>query len=138
RGGARRSDRREDQRGRWSDVQLHAADRQGRRGMSSLTPRVFVVDDDASVRKSLTRLLSSAGYEVETFRSSAEFLTRTSHEGPCCLLLDVQMPGLSEIDLQSPLPAAGRRLSIVFLTGHADVPMSVAAMKRGAVDLLTK
>lgn len=106
--------------------------------MTSGTPRVFVVDDDPSVRKSLTRLLSSAGYEVETFTSSLDFLTRPPYDGPCCLVLDVQMPGPSGIELQTTLAAAGRPMSIVFVTGHVDVPMSVAAMKAGAVDLLTK
>jgi len=106
--------------------------------MSSVTPRVFVVDDDPSVRKSLTRLLSFAGYEVETFTSSLDFLSRDPYEGACCLVLDVQMPGPSGIDLQATLAAAGRPVSIVFVTGHIDVPMSVLAMKAGAVDLLTK
>jgi FixJ family two-component response regulator len=106
--------------------------------MTTVTPRVFVVDDDASVRKSLTRLLSSAGYEVETFSSSLHFMTRAPYDGPCCLVLDVRMPGLSGIDLQTTLAAAGRFMSIVFVTGHVDVPMSVGAMKAGAVDLLTK
>lgn len=106
--------------------------------MSSASPRVFVVDDDASVRKSLTRLLSSAGYEVEGFESALEFLAREPYTDPCCLLLDVQMPGASGIELQARLAATGRPMSIVFLTGHADVPMGVTAMKAGAVDLLTK
>ena len=106
--------------------------------MTNATPRVFVVDDDPSVRRSLTRLLSSAGYEVETFNSSLDFLARPTYEGASCLVLDVQMPGPSGIDLQSTLAAAGRSTAIVFLTGHVDVPMSVLAMKGGAVDLLTK
>ena len=106
--------------------------------MSTVKPRIFVVDDDPSVRKSLARLLSSAGYEVETFISSVDFLTRAPYDGPCCLVLDVQMPGPSGIDLQTTLAAAGRSMSIVFVTGHVDVPMSVTAMKGGAVDLLTK
>jgi FixJ family two-component response regulator len=106
--------------------------------VTAVEPRVFVVDDDASVRKSLTRLLSSAGYAVETFASSLDFLKRAPHAGPCCLVLDVRMPGGSGLDLQTTLAAAGRPMSIVFVTGHADVPMSVGAMKAGAVDLLTK
>jgi FixJ family two-component response regulator len=101
-------------------------------------PRVFVVDDDAAVRKSLTRLLSSVGYEVETFASALDFLKRAPHPGPCCLVLDVRMPGPSGLDLQTALAAAGRPMSIVFVTGHVDVRMSVGAMKAGAVDLLTK
>jgi FixJ family two-component response regulator len=106
--------------------------------MAAVAPFVFVVDDNASVRKSLSRLLASAGYRVETFASAREFLTREPSEGPCCLVLDVRMPGLTGIELQAALAAAGRRMSIVFVTGHIDVPMSVTAMKGGAVDLLTK
>ena len=106
--------------------------------MMAGTPLVFVVDDDPSVRKSLKRLLASAGYGVEAFASAREFLARERHPGPCCLVLDVRMPGLNGLELQEALAAAGRRMSIVFVTGHADVPMSVKAMKGGAVDLLTK
>jgi len=101
-------------------------------------PVVFVVDDDASVRRSLARLLASAGYSVEAFASAREFLEREPPAGPCCLLLDVRMPGLTGLDLQEALTGAGRRVPIIFVTGHADVPMSVKAMKGGAVDLLAK
>jgi FixJ family two-component response regulator len=100
--------------------------------------RVFVVDDDASVRKSLARLIKAAGYEAETFASVRDFLARGPNEGPCCLVLDVRMPGLTGLDLQEALRAAGQRLAIVFITGHRDVPVSVKAMKAGAVDFLTK
>jgi FixJ family two-component response regulator len=106
--------------------------------MTAVAPMVFVVDDDPSVRKSLTRLLASAGYAVEAFASAGEFLARGPYAGPCCLVLDVRMPGLTGLELQETLVAAGRRMSIVFVTGHVDVPMSVRAMKGGAVDLLTK
>ena len=106
--------------------------------MTAAGPMVFVVDDDPSVRKGLTRLLASAGYTVEAFASAREFLARAPYAGPCCLVLDVRMPGLSGLELQETLAAAGRRMSIVFVTGHVDVPMSVRAMKRGAADLLTK
>jgi FixJ family two-component response regulator len=106
--------------------------------LTAVAPLVFVVDDNPSVRKSLSRLLAAAGYTVEAFASAREFLTRVPSEGPCCLVLDVRMPGLTGIELQAALAAAGRRMSIVFLTGHVDVPMSVKAMKGGAVDLLTK
>jgi FixJ family two-component response regulator len=99
---------------------------------------VFVVDDDASVRKSLARLIKAAGYAAEAFASVAEFLARRPHDGPCCLVLDVRMPGLTGLDLQEALRAAGQRLSIVFITGFRDVPASVKAMKGGAVDFLTK
>jgi len=106
--------------------------------MTAVSPLVFVVDDDPSVRKSLTRLLTSSGYEVEAFASAREFLAREPHPGPCCLILDVRMPGLTGLELQERLVAGGRRMSIVFVTGHVDVPKSVQAMKGGAVDLLTK
>ena len=106
--------------------------------LTAVAPLVFVVDDNASVRKSLSRLLAAAGYAVEAFESAREFLTRVPSEGPCCLVLDVRMPGLTGIELQAALVAAGRRMSIVFVTGHIDVPMSVKAMKGGAVDVLTK
>jgi len=106
--------------------------------MSAVAPMVFIVDDDPSVRRSLTRLLGSAGYTVEAFASAKEFLGRAPYAGPCCLLLDVRMPGLNGLDLQEALAATGRRMSIVLVTGHVDVPMSVRAMKRGAADLLTK
>lgn len=106
--------------------------------MTAGAPMVFVVDDDPSVRKGLTRLIGSAGYAVEAFASAREFLARERYLGPCCLVLDVRMPGLTGLDLQEALAGAGRRMSIVFVTGHIDVPGSVRAMKRGAVDLLTK
>jgi FixJ family two-component response regulator len=106
--------------------------------MTAAAPLVLVVDDDPSVRKSLSRLLESADYAVEAFASAGEFLARGPHPGPCCLVLDVKMPGLTGIQLQEMLTAAGRRMSIVFVSGHVDVPTSVKAMKAGAVDLLTK
>ena len=106
--------------------------------MTAVSPLVFVVDDDPSVRKGLTRLLSSSGYAVETFASAREFLARGPHPGPRCLVLDVRMPGLTGLELQERLVTGGRSMPIVFVTGHADVPKSVQAMKGGAVDLLTK
>jgi FixJ family two-component response regulator len=99
---------------------------------------VFVVDDDASVRKSLARLVKNAGYAVETFTSVREFLARPPYDGPSCLVLDVRMPGLTGLDLQEALRTTGQRLSIVFITGWGDVRASVKAMKGGAVDVLTK
>jgi FixJ family two-component response regulator len=104
----------------------------------AVPPLVFLVVDDRSVRKGLSRFLASAGFAVEAFASAREFLAREPYSGPSCLVLDVRMPGLTGLDLQQALAAAGRRLSIVFVSGHADVPMSVKAMKDGAVDLLTK
>jgi FixJ family two-component response regulator len=99
---------------------------------------VGIVDDDPSVRKGLARLVKSAGYRVEVFASAREFLARPQQEDPCCLLLDVRMPGLTGLELQEALATAGRRMSIVFISGHGDVPGSVKAMKGGAIDFLTK
>jgi FixJ family two-component response regulator len=103
-----------------------------------MTPMVFVVDDDPSVRKSLTRVMTSVGYAVEAFASAREFLSREPYAGPCCLVLDVRMPGLTGLELQEALAAGNRRLPIVFITGHGDIPMGVKAMKEGADDFLTK
>jgi FixJ family two-component response regulator len=99
---------------------------------------VGIVDDDPSVRKGLARLVKAAGYRVEVFPSARDFLTRPQQEDPCCLLLDVRMPGLTGLELQEALAIAGRRLSIVFISGHGDVVGSVKAMKGGAIDFLTK
>jgi len=106
--------------------------------MPAATTIVFVVDDDPSVRKSLTRVIAAAGYAVETFVSASEFLERAPVSGPCCLVLDVRMPGVTGMDLQSTLAQAVHRIPVVFITGHGDVAMGVAAMKAGAVDFLTK
>jgi FixJ family two-component response regulator len=99
---------------------------------------VLVVDDDASVRKSLSRVISEAGYRVETYASSREFLARVPAPGPSCLVLDVRMPGITGLELQQTLASAVHEIPIVFITGHGDIPMSVKAMKAGAVDFLTK
>jgi len=85
--------------------------------MIAVAPMVFVVDDEPSVRRSVTRLLAAAGYAVEAFASAKEFLAREQYAGPCCLVLDVRMPGLSGLELQETLAATGRRMSIVFVTG---------------------
>jgi FixJ family two-component response regulator len=106
--------------------------------MTGPAPTIFVVDDDASVRTSLVRLLTAAGYTVEAFASAREFLAAERPPGPGCLVLDVGMPGFSGLDLQRALASADHRLSIVFITGHGDIRMSVRAMKDGAVDFLTK
>jgi FixJ family two-component response regulator len=106
--------------------------------MAPAAPLVFVVDDDASVRRSLARLVKTAGYDAEAFASVRDFLVRPPHDGPCCLVLDVRMPGLNGLDLQEALRVAGQRLSIVFITGYRDVSVTVKAMKGGAVDVLTK
>jgi FixJ family two-component response regulator len=100
---------------------------------------VFVVDDDASIRKALARLMASAGYAVETFASAREFLDRGHHQDiPGCVVLDIRMPGLNGLDLQQELKRFTPPLPIIFITGHGDVPTSVRAMKDGAVDFLTK
>ena len=101
-------------------------------------PKVFVVDDDESFRLGLGRLLRSAGLHSELFSSADDFLQRASFSDVGCLLLDVRMKGLTGMDLQMRLEAAGAEFPIVFLTGHGDLPMGVQAMKRGAVDFLTK
>lgn len=106
--------------------------------MPARSPIVFVVDDDSSVRRSLARLLKSAGHEVAVFASAQEFLQHEGDYGPGCLVLDLQLPGLSGLDLQAELAAAGRAIPIVFITGHGDIPSSVRAMKAGAVDFLPK
>lgn len=106
--------------------------------MTPPAPAVFVVDDDPSVRKSLTRVMRSAGYTVEAFASAAAFLARGPFPDPCCAVVDVRMPGLSGLDLQQALARSGYGVPIVFVTGHGDIPMSVHAMKAGAVDFLTK
>lgn len=99
---------------------------------------VFVVDDDDSVRKGLGRLLRAAGFQVETFASAEAYLGRPPHEGVACLLLDVQMPGVTGLELQARMNKRSDDIPIVFLSGHSDVPMSVQAMKNGATDFLTK
>ncbi len=107
--------------------------------MSNQNPTVFVVDDDSSLRKALSRLLKSEGYDVETFSSAQEFLHADPRcEGPACLVLDVKMPGLNGLDLQQELCKREYAIPIVFITGHGDIPMGVKAMKKGAIDFLTK
>ena len=106
--------------------------------MTDTDPIVFIVDDDDSVRKALTRLIKSVDLNVETFASADDFLQRESHDGPACLLLDIRMPGLSGLDLQDELVAAGRTLPIIFISAHGNIPLSVRAMKAGAVDFIEK
>ena len=102
--------------------------------MTAGSPIVFVVDDDPSIRKSLDRLIKSAGLAVETFATAHEFLERHSHKGPSCLVLDVKLPGLNGLELQEKLLSQEHAMPIVFITGHGDIPMSVKAMKKGAID----
>jgi len=99
---------------------------------------VFVVDDDDSVRRALSRLIRSVGLEVETFGSAQEFLDHNAPDRPACIVTDVRMPGPSGLDLQQELVDHGRATPIIFMTGHGTVPMSVRAMKAGAVDFLQK
>jgi FixJ family two-component response regulator len=99
---------------------------------------VFVVDDDASVREALDSLIRSVGLRVETFRSADEFLRYERAETPACLVLDVRLPGRSGLQVQRELADGGCPLPIIFITGHGDIPMSVQAMKDGAVEFLTK
>src|SRR6201984_2495270 len=99
---------------------------------------VFLIDDDASVRKGVSRLLRSAGYRHETFGSASDFLTREQHSGPACLIVDVRMPGINGMDLQDVLIQRRRQEQLVFITGHGDIPMCAQAMKAGAVDFLPK
>ncbi len=106
--------------------------------MTSGLPIVFVVDDDAAVRDGLRRLLSSVGLRVEVFPSAQAFLHARRPDAPGCLVLDVRLPGLSGLDLQRELADTDAALPIIFLTGHGDIPMSVRAMKAGAVEFLTK
>ena len=99
---------------------------------------IAIVDDDASAREGLQSLIRSAGWRVETFVSAQAFLARRGAEAPSCLILDLQLPGLSGLDLQRQMAAVGLEIPIVFLTGHGNIPASVQAMKAGAVEFLTK
>jgi RNA polymerase sigma factor (sigma-70 family) len=99
---------------------------------------VFLIDDDASVRKGVSRLLRSAGYKSEAFGSASDFLAREQHPGPACVVVDVRMPGLNGMDLQSVLIQRRREEQLVFITGHGDISMCAQAMKAGAVDFLPK
>lgn len=101
-------------------------------------PTVFIVDDDADVRESLKELLESVGLHSESFGTAQEFLSSPLHDAPSCLVLDVRLPGISGLDLQRELKRRRINIPIVFLSAHADVPMSVKAMKSGAIEFLTK
>jgi FixJ family two-component response regulator len=102
------------------------------------TPTVFVIDDDADVRSSIQGLLKSAGIRSESFETAEAFLGIKESDGPSCLVLDVSLPGVSGLELQRKLADAGLRIPIIFLTGHGDIPMTVKALKSGAVEFLTK
>src|ERR1700738_1652129 len=102
------------------------------------TPTVFIIDDDDDVRASIQGLLKSVGLRPETFRTAQEFLRSERPDGPSCLVLDVSLPGISGLDFQHQLADAGIQIPIIFITGHGDMPMTVRAMKSGAVEFLTK
>jgi len=106
--------------------------------MPDAKPTVLVIDDDPDLRASVGRLLRSVGLEAQIFASISDFLKSDPPDGPTCLVLDVRLPGQSGLDLQRELAAANRELPIVFITGHGDIPMSVQAMKGGAIEFLTK
>ena len=99
---------------------------------------VFLIDDDASVRKGVSRLLRSAGYKSEAFESASDFLKREEHAGPACMIVDVRMPGINGMDLQEALIQHRRQEQLIFITGHGDISMCAQAMKAGAVDFLSK
>jgi FixJ family two-component response regulator len=107
---------------------------------AGLEPRavVFIVDDDASIREAMQRLFRSVGLQAEAFESTAEFLRNTPADVPSCLVLDVRLPGLSGLDFQTELAKSNIQLPIVFMTGHGDIPMTVKAMKAGAIEFLPK
>jgi FixJ family two-component response regulator len=106
--------------------------------MLDATSTILVIDDDVDLRNSLGRLLRSVGLNAKLFASVSEFLKSEPTEGPSCLVLDVRLPGQSGLEFQRELAAAGRELPIIFITGHGDIPMSVQAMKSGAIEFLTK
>jgi FixJ family two-component response regulator len=106
--------------------------------MSNVTPIVFVVDDDVSVRESLAALMHYAGYQAEMFASAREFLAQPAARVPNCLLLDVSLPDLNGLELQERIAADRGDMPIIFITGHGDIPMTVKAMKAGAIEFLTK
>jgi len=99
---------------------------------------VFVIDDDPSIRRSIQGLLKSVGLRSESFSSAQDFLARSAADGPSCLILDVRLPGVSGLDFQRQLANAGTQIPIIFITAHGDIPMSVQAMKSGAVEFLPK
>ena len=106
--------------------------------MLDATCTILVIDDDVDLRNSLGRLLRSVGLNAKLFASVSDFLKSEATEGPSCLVLDVRLPGQSGLEFQRELAAAGRELPIIFITGHGDIPMSVQAMKSGAIEFLTK
>lgn len=111
---------------------------EGSSPMSTVTPIVFIVDDDVSVRESLELLIQNEGWQAETFASAQEFLDNPRAAVPSCLILDVSLPGLNGLELQQRVAAERTDMPIIFITGHGDIPMTVRAMKAGAIEFLTK
>jgi len=109
-----------------------------RRRVKQIDSIVFVIDDDPSIREAIESLIRSVGMHIQTFASAQDFMASTRPDAPACLVLDVRMPGLSGLDLQRELLDSDIRIPIIFITGHGDIPMSVRAMKAGAVEFLTK
>jgi FixJ family two-component response regulator len=105
---------------------------------SAAVPTVFIIDDDRGMRQSIQDLVESVGLRAESFATGQEFLTRKRTDGPCCLVLDVRLPDISGLDFQRQMADAGVKIPIIFITGHGDIPMTVKAMKSGAVEFLTK
>jgi FixJ family two-component response regulator len=105
---------------------------------TGLAGSVFIIDDDAGVRESIEDLVGSVGLHAESFATAQEFLGSERPDGPSCMVLDIRLPGISGLDLQRELRRAGIRIPIIFITGHGDIPMTVRAMKSGAVEFLTK
>src|SRR6476660_1106285 len=106
--------------------------------MSTAAPTVFVIDDDPLVRSAIHGMLKSVGVRSETFATPQEFLRSKRPDGPSCLVLDVRLPGVNGLDFQRELADEGIRIPVIFITGHGDIPMTVKAMKSGAVEFLTK
>jgi FixJ family two-component response regulator len=106
--------------------------------MTEDRPTIFVIDDDVSVRDAIKGVLKSVGLRAETFESTQDFLSRSPSDGPSCLILDVRLPGLSGLDFQHELAQANMNIPIVFVTGYGDIPMTVRAMRAGAIEFLTK
>jgi FixJ family two-component response regulator len=117
---------------------IRPVDMQQRNGPAEQQPTIFVIDDDSSMRRALDNLFKSVGFEVELFASPSEFLLSARPDRPGCIVLDVRFPGRSGLDMQGDLANAEIQLPIIFITGYGDVPMSVRAMKAGAVEFLTK
>src|SRR5215470_6899286 len=121
----------------WRDLSIHFTER-CERIMTATKPIIFIVDDDLSIRLAIENLVNSTGQQAATYATAQDFLRNCPRNPAGCLVLDVQMPGLSGLDLQGELNHAGIHLPVIFITGHGDIPTTVRAMKAGAVEFLTK